>query len=422
MAEFKLCFIAMGQGDCCIVQCPDKRIVVVDCGRTSNRYGNLNYLTEGKALLREFAAENKNRVDALILTHSDADHHNLVSEFFSESVIFSSVTYPSSGNTATNVKFGKLGIQEIYISNAAANDSVLGNYTGGNLNNYIYANFFSTSAVYEVTINNPDDSKNSMSVWKNSDNFRNKQEIKSIAGKKLTVLNGKTDNKSWSVSLIAGNVPRYYDGVADFATEDNAKSLITLIELDGKKVLLTGDATTSTEEFLLKCNSPQIQNMELIQVPHHGSEFASTKKFVNSVNPKSAVVSVGFLEHSYKLPKYKVLERWLKKVEQKGFNLAYHDIDYWTSKIEKKGKEVDATLKDLNAIKDSWDKNHKLYDLNGSGTFFYLERPESGVYALSSLGSIAMVLFRETVNSNLTMTSQKTQFYKLSETGISYGF
>ena len=36
MAEFKFVFVSMGQGDCCMVRCPDGRVVVVDCGSKAN--------------------------------------------------------------------------------------------------------------------------------------------------------------------------------------------------------------------------------------------------------------------------------------------------------------------------------------------------------------------------------------------------
>ena len=37
-AEFKFYFNGVGQGDCCFVRCPDGKVVVVDCGRSTDAW------------------------------------------------------------------------------------------------------------------------------------------------------------------------------------------------------------------------------------------------------------------------------------------------------------------------------------------------------------------------------------------------
>ena len=52
-----------------------------------------------------------------------------------------------------------------------------------------------------------------------------------------------------------------------------------------------GDASGTTEkEILNKYNLPDI---DVLKVGHHGSKTSSSKEFINEVNPKYSIISVG---------------------------------------------------------------------------------------------------------------------------------
>ena len=52
-----------------------------------------------------------------------------------------------------------------------------------------------------------------------------------------------------------------------------------------------GDASSTTEEYLL--NNYNLKNISFLKVGHHGSKTSSSREFINSINPKISLISVG---------------------------------------------------------------------------------------------------------------------------------
>ena len=77
----------------------------------------------------------------------------------------------------------------------------------------------------------------------------------------------------------------------------NLSSIVTLVELDGKKVLLTGDARGDdiidglVDAGLLTNDKDSIFEVELLKLPHHGSEHNVTEDFFRRVRAKHYVIS-----------------------------------------------------------------------------------------------------------------------------------
>ena len=72
---------------------------------------------------------------------------------------------------------------------------------------------------------------------------------------------------------------------------ENDNSNVIYTELDDYKFMFMGDASTTTEkEILDKYNLPDI---DVLKVGHHGSRTSSSKDFINEVNPKYSIISVG---------------------------------------------------------------------------------------------------------------------------------
>jgi beta-lactamase superfamily II metal-dependent hydrolase len=407
-AAFEFCFVEMGQGDCCIVRCPDKKIVVVDCGSTANRYGNENAISEGREQLRAWAAENRNTVDALILTHSDADHYNKVLTFF--------LWKEETVGGRLMLKRAPIFIDRIFFSNAKPAGKTgagpLGNYTSAAVNKNVYNHLFSTDSIHEVNINSSTDSNNHVKTWRKGDgtakSFATMDDpVTPVTDKRHRVL-GTTED--WKVEIIAGNVPRL---ARDAATEENAKSLITLFTVGTKKVLLCGDATFSTEAFLLAVHGATIAGVDLVQIPHHGSDYASGQQFIDKVDPKAAVVSVNFMEHSFRLPRHdKVLGPWMTRITANGETLPMHDVDYWVGP---------RPIEEILAKQQEWTAAGKELMPHTGTRFAALAQPEKnteiGLYRQLNDG---MFLFRKEVQTHLTQTSQNTQIYRLTSAGLEY--
>ena len=72
---------------------------------------------------------------------------------------------------------------------------------------------------------------------------------------------------------------------------ENDNSNVIYTELNGYKFMFMGDASSTTEkEILNKYNLPDV---DVLKVGHHGSKTSSSKTFINEINPKYSVISVG---------------------------------------------------------------------------------------------------------------------------------
>lgn len=86
----------------------------------------------------------------------------------------------------------------------------------------------------------------------------------------------------------------------------NNTSIVLRLDFGNTSYLFTGDATDKTEEILL--NSGVNIKADILKIGHHGSKYSTTDKFLKSVNPKYAVISVG-TGNSYKHPESIVLNK-----------------------------------------------------------------------------------------------------------------
>jgi competence protein ComEC len=85
----------------------------------------------------------------------------------------------------------------------------------------------------------------------------------------------------------------------------NNDSMVLQVSYGATSVLLEGDAEKAVERRIARLHHPQA---DLLKVGHHGSATSTTPEILQSVNPKFAVISVGF-RNSFGLPKPEVLER-----------------------------------------------------------------------------------------------------------------
>lgn len=431
-AKFKFVFVAMGQGDCCMVRCPDGQVIVVDCGSLENKLASPQSFTRAQQLLRsvKWAGGQGNKIAALILTHPDGDHHNKVFHLCSEREwIEDSSPFDDGGpRIAKGTKFARVKIDKIYFSDAELGKTKLGknkmplaNYGGREarttfgLSDYIAHDSFSTEEIYEITIN----AENSFyNKWKKP--FQTIDTLDHefpLANHRRRVLDGTTEGVPWKVNIIAGNVKRLK--AIDSASPENAKSLITLFEIGNQSALLTGDATYSTEQFLRDTHPAVLAAANLVQVPHHGSSYASAKATIDSLTAlKHAVVSVSFMEHKHLHPWYDgVLEHWIERLPGENADPDHH-VDYWT-----KVAEVGFT--------GNYDHFYQLWTTNGTDFsrvfgdrygFYWLDPPQDRVFAYKYNGKndTTRYLFREWDSQRLRMTSMATQVYKLSTAGVSW--
>ena len=72
---------------------------------------------------------------------------------------------------------------------------------------------------------------------------------------------------------------------------ENDNSNVIYTELASYKFMFMGDASSTTEkEILSKYNLP---NIDVLKVGHHGSKTSSSEEFIDEINPKHSIISVG---------------------------------------------------------------------------------------------------------------------------------
>ena len=72
---------------------------------------------------------------------------------------------------------------------------------------------------------------------------------------------------------------------------ENDNSNVIYTELDGYKFMFMGDAGIEKEKDIL--SKYNISNVDVLKVGHHGSKTSSGKEFINEINPKYSIISVG---------------------------------------------------------------------------------------------------------------------------------
>jgi competence protein ComEC len=86
---------------------------------------------------------------------------------------------------------------------------------------------------------------------------------------------------------------------------ENDNSNVIYTELNGYKFMFMGDASVTTEKEIL--NKYNLPNIDVLKVGHHGSRTSSSKEFIDEINPKYSIISVG-KKNRYGHPNKEVLE------------------------------------------------------------------------------------------------------------------
>ena len=71
----------------------------------------------------------------------------------------------------------------------------------------------------------------------------------------------------------------------------NENSNVIYTELNGYKFMFMGDAGVEKEKDILE--EYNISNLDVLKVGHHGSKTSSDKNFIDEMNPKNSIISVG---------------------------------------------------------------------------------------------------------------------------------
>ena len=86
---------------------------------------------------------------------------------------------------------------------------------------------------------------------------------------------------------------------------ENDNSNVIYTELNGYKFMFMGDAGIEKEKDIL--DKYNLSKIDVLKVGHHGSKTSSNKEFINEINPKYSVISVG-KNNRYGHPNKEVLD------------------------------------------------------------------------------------------------------------------
>lgn len=104
----------------------------------------------------------------------------------------------------------------------------------------------------------------------------------------------------------------------DFESKQtNDYSITDILTYGGFKAVFTGDLSPKVSDRLAR--TWEKGTVDYIKIPHHGSKEGITEKFLQTLEPKVAVISVG--KNSYGHPSPEILEML------KGFNIPFYRTD-----------------------------------------------------------------------------------------------
>ena len=86
---------------------------------------------------------------------------------------------------------------------------------------------------------------------------------------------------------------------------ENDNSSVIYSKINGYKFLFMGDAGKTKEKDILE--KYNISYIDVLKVGHHGSKTSSSKNFINSINPKYSIISVG-RNNKYGHPNKEILD------------------------------------------------------------------------------------------------------------------
>ncbi len=100
----------------------------------------------------------------------------------------------------------------------------------------------------------------------------------------------------------------------------NSMSIVAKVTFGGTSVMLTGDASTQSEEDMLSDNSADY-SADILKIGHHGSNTSTCEEWLSAVEPQYAVISCGE-GNSYGHPHKELIQR-----------LDKFDIDYYRTDL-----------------------------------------------------------------------------------------
>lgn len=141
--------------------------------------------------------------------------------------------------------------------------------------------------------------------------------LDSISRKGISITSGKAGNvydlNGAEIRTLAPNDEKY--------SNLNNYSLVVRVENGSNAFLFTGDAEEISEREMVEKRAGSLKS-DVLKLGHHGSSTSTNEEFLNLVDPKYAVITVGE-NNRYAHPDDEVLNR----LEDKGIQVYRTDLD-----------------------------------------------------------------------------------------------
>lgn len=241
-------FIDVGQGDAIAIRFPDQKTMLVDAGPKNSANKLIKYLEN------EFFEQGENKFDYLLLTHSDEDHCGSMKAVCDKFVI------------------DKIYRPYIYCVKYDIDETV-GAGSG--------SKFTKGTDIYYETIKT----------------FQNEKDSNNLAAKMVMTdmdeLNTPGNENRIETALYSID---FYAPTEKYVTQHgesipNDYSPIMVLNYNGKKIMLTGDASEVSEDLAMKKSI--LPDVDVLKVGHHGSATSSSEEFLAQIQPEIAVICVG---------------------------------------------------------------------------------------------------------------------------------
>ena len=107
----------------------------------------------------------------------------------------------------------------------------------------------------------------------------------------IDILNKKNITYYQSLEYLNIANSKLYFLNKEIYNNENDNSSVLYLKLSNYKFIFMGDASIDVENKLIKTYS--LNDIDVLKVGHHGSKTSSSKDFINYINPKYSIISVG---------------------------------------------------------------------------------------------------------------------------------
>ena len=258
---------------------------------------------KGKYFLGANGRKNKKTLDYLILTHPDVDHYAKLEEILGNDIRIKRVfyTYKLSEYSvnSTNKWLKTHSDEQLKVQIKEANGKI---YLA--MHPEPKDSIFNDDSEFRI-----EKSQNGYKIIEEAGNIEIFLLAAEVPTKKVDLTNAKLKKTKKKLTKLK----KKKSVEDDTGLKNNSGSIVTLIKTHGKKVIISGDATLSTESFLIKYHSDKISNVDLFTAGHHGSETSSGQNYVDVLKAKRVIFSAGY-GNKHGLPRQSVINRLYKHV------------------------------------------------------------------------------------------------------------